>query len=93
LPVPKAAVDERMAALHALADEKARAHRGRFVGQEIAAITLRTALPLAARGRSAALSENFLPVELDGRFEANAMLLARVTGLNADGSLKARIGS
>jgi threonylcarbamoyladenosine tRNA methylthiotransferase MtaB len=93
LPVPKAAVDERMAALHALADEKARAHRGRFVGREIAAITLRTALPLAARGRSAALSENFLPVELDGRFEGNAMLLARVTGLNADGSLKARIGS
>jgi threonylcarbamoyladenosine tRNA methylthiotransferase MtaB len=92
MPVPKAALEERMAALRALADEKTRVHRGRFVGRELAAITLRTPLPLATRGRSAALTENFLPVELEGRFEANEMLAARITGITGEGGLTARVG-
>ena len=70
-PVAREAVDERMRVLRSLADEKVRAHRSRFVGRKVAAITLRTPPPMAARGRSAALTENCLPVELDGRFEAN----------------------
>jgi len=90
-PVPKGAIEERMAALRALADEKARDHRGRFVGRELAAITLRTPLPLAARGRTAALTENFLPIELEDSFGSNELLWATVTGLNQDGALGACI--
>ena len=37
-----AVVDERMAALRALAAEKSRAHRSRFIGRELDAITLHT---------------------------------------------------
>jgi threonylcarbamoyladenosine tRNA methylthiotransferase MtaB len=39
-PVPPAAVEERMAALRTLAAEKTRVHRSRFIGLQLAAITL-----------------------------------------------------
>jgi len=88
-PVPSEAVEERMTALRALAAEKCKAHRRRFVGRELEAITLHTPGELEARGRSAALTENFLPVELEGRLEANQLVRVRVTGLNAKGALEA----
>jgi threonylcarbamoyladenosine tRNA methylthiotransferase MtaB len=88
-PVPAEAVVERMAVLRALAAEKSKAHRMRFVGQELEAITLHTAVELGARGRSVALTENFLPVELEGRLEANRLVRVRVTGLTAEGALEA----
>ena len=88
-PVPPAAVEERVTALRFLAGEKTRAHRCRFVGRELAAITLHTPGSLAARGRSAVLSENFLPVELEGEYPANRLLQVRVTALNAEGALLA----
>ncbi len=47
-PVPPQVVEERMAVLRALAVEKTRAHRSRFIGQELEAITLHT--PDAACG-------------------------------------------
>jgi hypothetical protein len=78
-----------MAALRALAVEKSNTHRGCFVGRELEAITLHTTGELEARGRSAALTENFLPVELEGRLEANRLVRVRVTGLNAEGTLEA----
>ncbi|MGO9317811.1 MAG: MiaB/RimO family radical SAM methylthiotransferase [Terracidiphilus sp.] len=89
-PVPAEAVAERMAALRTLAAEKSQAHRRCFVGRELEAITLRTPGELAARGRSAALTENFLPVELEGRSEANQLVRVRVTGLNTEGALVAQ---
>jgi threonylcarbamoyladenosine tRNA methylthiotransferase MtaB len=89
-PVPAAAVAERMAALRMLAAEKNLAHRRCFVGRELEAITLHTPGELEARGRSAALTENFLPVELEGRLEANRLARVRVTGLNAEGALEAQ---
>jgi hypothetical protein len=58
------------------------------VGRELEAITLHTPAELAAHGRSAALTENFLPVELEGRLEANRLVRVRVTGLNAEGTLE-----
>jgi threonylcarbamoyladenosine tRNA methylthiotransferase MtaB len=91
-PVPAEAVAERMAALRALAAEKSNTHRRRFVGRELEAITLHTPGDLEARGRSAALTENFLPVELEGRLEANRLVRVRVTGLNAEGTLEAEAG-
>jgi threonylcarbamoyladenosine tRNA methylthiotransferase MtaB len=86
-PVAPRAVDERMAALRAVAAEKTLAHRRRFVGRDLAAITLHTSETDSALGRTSALSENFLPLNLDGCFKANQLLNARVTGLQSDGSL------
>jgi threonylcarbamoyladenosine tRNA methylthiotransferase MtaB len=88
-PVPAEVVAERMAALRTLAAEKSQAHRRCFVGRELEAITLHTPEEMEARGRSAALTENFLPVELDGRLEANRLVRVRATGLNAEGALVA----
>ena len=83
-PVPPPAIEERMAALRALAAEKTRAHRARFIGCRLPAITLHTPASLAAQGRTAALTENFLPLELEGRLPANQLLHVRVTGLNPE---------
>jgi threonylcarbamoyladenosine tRNA methylthiotransferase MtaB len=88
-PVPTELVAERMAILRALAAEKSEAHRRRFVGRELEAITLHTSAELEARGRTAALTENFLPVEFVGRIDANRLMRLRVTGLNAEGALEA----
>jgi threonylcarbamoyladenosine tRNA methylthiotransferase MtaB len=87
-PVAAAVVDQRMSALRALTAEKSEAHRRRFVGRELEAITLHTPAALARRGCTTALTENFLPVELEGRFAANQLLRVRVKGLNADGALE-----
>ena len=86
-PVPQEAVEERMARLRALSDEKMRTHRSNFVGRELAAIALHTPRQLAARGRTSALTENFLPVELDGRFVANQLMGVKVMEFSEDGSL------
>ena len=91
-PVPAETVAERMAALRALAAEKSLAHRRCFVGRELEAITLHTPVEMEARGRGAALTENFLPVELEGLLEANRLVRVRVTGLNAEGTLEAQVG-
>ena len=91
-PVPAEVVEERMQALRALAAEKSETHRRRFVGRELEAITLHTPAELAARNRTAALTENFLPVELEGRLGANQLVQVRVTGLTAEGALEAQEG-
>ena len=87
-PVPAEVVEERMAALRALAAEKSKAHRRSFIGRELEAITLHTPAEVGARDRTAALTENFLPVELEGRLEANRLVRVRVTGLNAEAMLE-----
>jgi threonylcarbamoyladenosine tRNA methylthiotransferase MtaB len=87
-PVAAVAVAERMSALRALAAERSETHRRRFVGRELEAITLHTPAALAERGSTTALTENFLPVELEGRFAANQLLRIRVKALNADGTLE-----
>jgi threonylcarbamoyladenosine tRNA methylthiotransferase MtaB len=92
-PVASEAVDERMAELRTLSIEKSRAHRNCFIGRELEAITLHTPPALSYLGRATALSENFLPLEIAGRFAANHMLRARVTGVNRDGTLEATVPS
>ena len=97
-PVAQQLVDERMAALRALALEKTRAHRMRFIGRTIGAITLHTPAALAAKGRTAALTENFLPVELAaaprsmGPVAANQLLNVRICAIKLDGTLEAAAG-
>jgi threonylcarbamoyladenosine tRNA methylthiotransferase MtaB len=90
-PVRPQVVEERMAALRALAAEKSQTHRRCFVGRELRAITLHSSAELAARGRTAAMTENFLPVEIGGRTEANRLVRVRVSGLKADGTLEATL--
>ena len=90
-PVRTAVVEERMAALRALAAEKSRIHRSQFAGREVEAITLRTPAELVARGRTAALTENFLPVEINSRMPANRLVRLRATGLNTEGALEADV--
>ena len=88
-PVAAKTVEVRMAVLRALAAEKSQAHRRQFVGRELEAITLHTPAAVAARGLTSALTENFLAVEMEGRHAANQLLRVTVTGLNAEGVLRA----
>lgn len=88
-PVPPQAVDERMETLRALAAEKSRAHRVRFIGRELEAITLHTPSALARQNCTSALTENFLPVELAGQQRANQLRRIRITAINKDGGLQA----
>ncbi len=85
IPCCGEAVQERMAALRALAAEKSQAHRSSFIGQELDAITLHTADRIALTGRTSALTENFMPMEIAGAMPANRMMRALVTAVDAEG--------
>ena len=86
-PVPAAVVRERMGVLRDLAIEKTRTHRQRFIGLELDAITLHTQPELERNGRTAALTENFLPLELAGLLGGNQLIRVRVSAINPEGSL------
>ena len=88
-PVAPAIVAERMAALRALAAEFSRRHRRQFVGRKLPAITLHTSARVSALGRTPALTDNFLPVEIAGSYRANRIVEALITGLHAEGGLTA----
>ena len=60
-----------------------------FSGREIDAITLHTSSELASLGRTCAMTENFLPMEIEGRLPANLLIRVRVTGLTLEGALRA----
>jgi threonylcarbamoyladenosine tRNA methylthiotransferase MtaB len=83
-PVPPRAVDERMAALRMLAAEKTRAHRLQFIGRELDAITLGTPAEMLASGRTAALTENFVPVEISADIPANHLVRLRINEVDAE---------
>jgi threonylcarbamoyladenosine tRNA methylthiotransferase MtaB len=87
-PVPVRAVDERMAALRGLAAEKTGAHRSQFIGRELEAITLHTPPADQALGRTAALTQNFLPIEVEAAMPANELITVRVTGAGPDLTLQ-----
>jgi threonylcarbamoyladenosine tRNA methylthiotransferase MtaB len=86
-PVPAKVVEERMAALRALSTEKSETHRRWFVGAEVEAITLHTPSRIEAVGWTTALTENFLPAEIEARMPANELVRLRVTRLKADHTL------
>jgi threonylcarbamoyladenosine tRNA methylthiotransferase MtaB len=90
-PVAAGAVSERMAALRSLAAEKSRRFREGFVGRSLPAITLHTPPALAAQGRTSALSDNYLPLELTETLPANQLVEVRIAGIHADGSLLAAL--
>ncbi len=90
-PVLPRAVEERMAALRILAAEKSRTHRMNFAGRKLEAITLHTPPALAARRRTAALTDNFLAVELNGRWPANRLVRVLLTGVTGEGALEGHV--
>lgn len=59
------------------------------MGRELDAITLHTPETLDCSGITAALTENFLPVEIEGRTPANLLVRVRVTALNSKGTIEA----
>lgn len=92
-PVPPGVVEERMSALRSLAAEKSAAHRAQFVGHRLDAITLHTPEAISRFGRSSALTENFLPVEIEGELPSNQLVRVRVTSFGTRGMLAVRAAS
>ena len=88
-PVPPQVVAERMTALRILAGEKTRAHRQSMIGRTLDAITLHTPEALTSADRTAALTQNFLPVQLSGLHSANVLIKVRITALLPDSALAA----
>ena len=88
-PVSAAAVDERMTALGQLAHEKSEKHRAAFIGLTLPCITLNTPEALRQKHRTSLLSENFLPIELEGTLPPNSLVSARITGMSSGGVLEA----
>ena len=88
-PISVSIVSERMSALRLLAAEKTYAHRAQFISAELEAITLHTPAALAASGRTSALTDNFIPVEIAAALPANQLLPIQITGIAPDGSLVA----
>jgi threonylcarbamoyladenosine tRNA methylthiotransferase MtaB len=88
-PVPVKTVEERMAALRELAAEKSEAHRRCFIGREIQAITLHTPPEVQALGLTAALTENFLPLQIDSCINANRLLPVMVMSMDSNLTLQA----
>lgn len=88
-PVPQKIVEGRMAVMRELAAEKAKAHRRRFIGREVDAITLHTPPEMVALGHTAGLTENFLPIEVGAALPANQLVRIRITGLSPNLALRA----
>jgi threonylcarbamoyladenosine tRNA methylthiotransferase MtaB len=86
-PVASQAVRERMAALRALAADKTRSFRSGFVSRSLPAITLHTPASLASQGRTSALTDNYLPVELVQILPANQLVNVDVKAIDAAGVL------
>jgi threonylcarbamoyladenosine tRNA methylthiotransferase MtaB len=88
-PVAPEAVEERMTELRRIAAEKSSAHRSRFIGREFECISLHTPDAMANENRTSALTDNFLPLEIEGRFSANELLAVRIESMAPDGTLRA----
>jgi threonylcarbamoyladenosine tRNA methylthiotransferase MtaB len=86
-PVSAEAVAERMAALRALAEEKASVFRRRFEGRMLSAVTLEG----GTAEQTPALSANFLKVEIAGAIPANRMVEASISSGRGKAALAGRI--
>jgi threonylcarbamoyladenosine tRNA methylthiotransferase MtaB len=87
-PVAPDAVEERMAEMRRVAGEKSNAHRARFIGRELECISLRTLDAIAAQNQTSALTDNYLPLVINGRFAANQLVTSRIEGMDPDGTLR-----
>lgn len=81
--IPAPVVEERMAALRTLAQEKNLTFRERFLGRNLSVVTLKSSRP----GVTPSLSSNFLKVDIATDYQANRTISVKVTGLKEDGLL------
>jgi threonylcarbamoyladenosine tRNA methylthiotransferase MtaB len=88
-PAAAEAVAERMAELRRVAAEKSNAHRARFTGREFECLSLHTPDAMTAQHRTSALTDNFLPLTIEGQFAANQLIAVRIEGMEPDGTLRA----
>lgn len=84
-PVPDVAVKERMAALRRLIDAKSKVFRAGFVGRRLSAVTLIAKESIAASGRTAALTDNFLAVDIEGNHASNTLLGVEIVNMTLQG--------
>lgn len=92
-PVHGSAVRERMAALRALMEERSRDFRQQFLGATLSGVTLIPSQETGSFHRSVALSDNFLPIELDSTCPPNQRIAVRITSLTGSGMQGCRIES
>ena len=86
-PVSPDVVQERMTALRTLAAEKSHRFRSSFLGLTLPSITLHTPNALVLQGRTSALTDNYIPVEIEGVLPANQLVDVDLTDLNQAGVL------
>jgi threonylcarbamoyladenosine tRNA methylthiotransferase MtaB len=80
-PVPSAAVQDRIAALRELIQQKNMAFRTNFIGKQLSAVTLSN----LKGSQGSALTDNFLSVELDGNWAANQLIRVEVGTVSTAG--------
>ena len=90
-PVAAKAVAERMAALRDLIAQKTLRFRAGFIGSTLPAITLHTPPQRTAQGATSALTDNFLPVSIVGKFPSNQLVRVRI--LEVDAAHNAAVGA
>lgn len=88
-PLLPGVVHERMAALRGLIDSKNEAFRSTFLGKSLSVVTLVSSTdrrnPQAKPQHSTALSDNFIPVELDRFLPPNILTQVRITEISGRG--------
>ncbi len=82
-PVPSSVMDHRMETLRSIAREKSETHRRQFIGRTLDVITLRTPTDVRSLKRTVALSDNFLPVHIEGLHDPNRLVRTRVSACNS----------
>jgi threonylcarbamoyladenosine tRNA methylthiotransferase MtaB len=85
-PVPGEAVRDRMARLRALADEMNAAFRRRAEQQQLSVVTLKAKAEHDRRCVTPAVSDNFLHIEIRGKFSPNQMLWVAVSNGESAGN-------
>ncbi len=86
-PVPGEAVQERMAALKVLAEQKSNQFRRSLLGQVLPAITLHSCEAAQLRGQTQGLADNFVPVYIDAQLPANELVDVEVAAVDASGTV------
>lgn len=84
-PVAGNLVRERMEALRRLIAKKNRAFHTACIGRELSGLTLVSKETAEARQRTNALTDNFLPIEIEGVWPANTLLTVQVISTQPNG--------
>jgi len=94
-PVSTSAIRERMAALNHLIQQKNLAFRSAFLGEPLSAVTLASPReksssgpglrPRSPSGRTSAMTDNFISVDLADTLPPNRLISAQITGLTSHG--------